>query len=98
MLCASALVAIPVPDSTRIRSLMARQLWSPIARENSQVIPWVRYEPALSQPLRERINRGWCEVQSLRAIWILGDDEFVTRQSLPAHDLAQIVSKVLDWR
>ena len=48
MLCAKALSAILVPDSTRIRSPMARELWSPIARENSQLIPRVRYKAALS--------------------------------------------------
>ena len=48
MLCAKALSAILVPDSTRIRSLMARGLWSPIARANSQLIPRVRYEAALT--------------------------------------------------
>jgi hypothetical protein len=62
MLYAKPLMAIPVPDSTRIRSLMARELRSPIAREDSQLFPWVRYEPALSQPLRERIDRSWCKV------------------------------------
>jgi hypothetical protein len=48
MLCAKALIAIPVPDSTRMRSPMTRELWSPIARENSQLIPHARYEAALS--------------------------------------------------
>ncbi len=98
MLCAKALSAILVPDSTRIRSPMARELWSPIARANSQLFPWVRYEPALSQPLCERVDRSRCKVQPLRAVWILRDDEFVARQGLPAHDLAQVISKVLDRR
>ena len=97
MLHANALAAIPVPDSTRIRSLMARGLWSPIARQNSQVAPRVRREPAPSQSLCERIDHGWCKVQSLRAVWVLRDDKFVPWQRLPTGDLAQVVSEVLDW-
>lgn len=98
MLCAKALSAIPVPDSTRIRSLMARDLWSPIARANSQLFPRLRDEPALSESLCKRIDRSGRKVQTLRAVWILRDDEFIAWQRLPAHDLAQVISKVLDRR
>src|SRR6516164_6137127 len=98
MLCDRVLTAIPVPDSTRIRSLMARVLRSPIARENSQVVPRVRHEPALSQPLRERIEHSWRKVQSLCSVWVLRDDKLITWQRLPADDLAQVVGEVLDRR
>src|ERR1700730_11349864 len=77
---------------------MARGLRSPIARRNSQLVPKVRHEPALSQPLCERIDQGWRKIQSLCAIWVLRDDKLVPWQRLSTNDLAQVVSKVLDWR
>ena len=35
------------------------------------------------------IEPSWGKVQSLCSVWVLSDDEFITRQRLPAHDLAQ---------
>lgn len=77
---------------------MAREWWSPMARDDSQVVPWVRYEPALSQPLCEGIDWSWRKVQALGAVWILRDDEIVAWQRLSLDDLAEIIRKVLDRR
>lgn len=67
-----------------------------MAREDSQVFPRTGHEPAFAQALYEGIDVNWRKVQSLRAVWIVGDDELVAWQGLLSDDLAQIVCKVLE--
>ena len=77
---------------------MARGLWSPIARVDSQLLSSLGHEPALAQPLRERIDATRRKVQAFDAVWVARDDEFVAGQGLPPNDLAQVERKVFERR
>jgi len=94
LLNAKAFQPIEVPDSTRIASPMAREVRSPIARDDSQLFPcgW-----STAERCRQRIDRIRHEAQTIDATSVL-DDETIARQPLSAHDLAQVVGEVLQRR
>ena len=75
---------ISVPDSTRIRSA--------IARPESQLIPWKMNAAARCAG----ITRSWRKSQSFGTDRIGGDDELIARQCLVTDDLAQVVRKMFE--
>lgn len=89
---------IPVPDSTRIGSLMARELWSPIAREDSQLFPRCGCEAATAEYGRQGIDRTGHEVETFSAGDAALNDKLVARQPFAADDLAQVVRKMFQRR
>src|SRR5579863_2696440 len=94
LLNAKAFRLMEVPDSTRIASPMARDMRSPIARDDSQLFPcgW-----STARRCRQRIDRNGHEAETIDATSVL-DDETITGQPLSAHDLAQVVGEVLQRR
>ena len=77
---------------------MARGLWSPIARADSQAVLRLRNEPAPAQPLGEWIGQDRREDKTLDAASVTLDNKAISRQRLATDDLAQIVSKMLERR
>src|SRR5712664_3528598 len=98
MLSARTLTPILVPDSTRIRSPIARELRSPIARHDSQLIPGCSCEAATAQSSRQRIDRNGREVEALDAASAALDDEPITGQRLAANDFSEVVGEVFERR
>src|ERR1700682_3857409 len=98
MLSARTLSPILVPDSTRIRSPIARELRSLIARDDSQLFPRCSCEASTAQSSCQRIDRNGSEVETLDAVQAALDHEPITGQFLAADDLPEIVGEVFKRR
>ena len=83
--------AILVPDSTTIRSPMARQFASPIARGESQLVPrWPHWT------MDQRLARDGHELKPLITAKTALDAKPITGKCLSADDLSHIVGEVLE--
>ncbi|KIT98028.1 hypothetical protein QU38_02945 [Staphylococcus aureus] len=77
---------------------MARECRSLIARDDSQLIPRVRFGPATTTRDAEGIRIGRHEGEDFRPAEALLDGQAVAWQRLAADDVAKVVGEVLEWR